>query len=521
MLGIWIPILFVALAIGFAVGWFLRQKIGQERIAKASQFANKILEEAKTESEDLKKEKLLEAKDEIFRFKQQYDQDYKKKTQEIQRLENQLSQREINLDRKVDVLNKKERELNATNREVKVREEYLGKREHELERLIQEENEKLEHISGLSSEQAKELQLRNVLEQAKQEAAHEINEIKERAKQTASQEAKEIILRGIQRCSISHVVESTVSVVELPEDEMKGRIIGREGRNIRSFESATGIEVLIDDTPKTVVLSGFDPLRREIARISLEKLISDGRIHPGRIEEVVAKTREEMNDRFLEIGEQTMHDVGVHGIHQELVRLLGKQHFRMYYGQNLLQHSKEVAVLAGEMAWQLGLDKTLAMRAGLLHDIGQTAEEYSDASPYEIGLELVKKFGEGPVVQNAIEVQSGKKDVAVISPVAILVEVANSISITRPGAQKEMLNNYLKRMKKLEEIASSFTGVLAAYAIQAGREIRVMVEHNVVDDVQAQLLADEIMKKLKGAVEFPGQIKINVIREFRAIDYAK
>jgi ribonuclease Y len=310
-------------------------------------------------------------------------------------------------------------------------------------------------------------------------------------------------------------------MVKLPEDEMKGRIIGREGRNIRAFESATGIEVLIDDTPQTVVLSGFDSLRREIARQAMEKLIYDGRIHPGRIEEVVEKAREEINVKIQELGEQAVHEIGLHGVHPELVRLLGKQHFRTTYGQNLLQHSKEVADLSGMIASQLGLDVTLAKRAGLLHDIGKAADEYGDAPHYGTGVELAKKYGEDEVIQNVIACQSPAPGVEVISPIAVLVQIADAISVSRPGAQKEMLDNYLKRMAALEQIANSFSGVLRAYAIQAGREIRVIVEHSVVDEVKAQILADDIVKKIQQEIEYPGQIRVTVIREYRAVDFAK
>lgn len=516
----WVIIACGAALLGFAVGWFLRQHLGQQKLARAYKLAEKVLEEARAEGEDLKREKLLEAQDETFKQKQQLEQEHTAKLAQIQTLEQQLSNREVNLDRKVDILNKKDRELQQQADELRRREDAVRVRNEELDGLIAEENKKLEQISGLSSEQAREIQLKNVLEQARQEATEEAQEIKDKARQRANEEAQQIVLQAIQRCAISHVVESTITSITLPDDEMKGRIIGREGRNIRSFESATGIEVLIDDTPQTVTLSGFDPIRREIARQAMEKLIHDGRIHPGRIEEVVARTRDEINEKIMEMGEHALHDLGIHGVHNELVRLLGRQHYRMHYGQNLLQHSKEVAFLAGEMASQLGLDVGLARRAGILHDIGQTAEEYSDAPPHEIGLELVKKFDEGPVVQNVVERQ-GNPDVPVASPISVLVDVANSVSISRPGARKEMLDNYLKRMHKFEKIARSFKGVVASYAIQAGKEMRVIVEHNVVDDAQARILCEEITKKVKKEVDFPGQIKVIVIREFRAIDYAK
>lgn len=521
MLSTWILYLLISAVIGFTLGWLLRQHLGRDKIAKATEYANKLIEEARTESENLKQEKTLEIKDEMFQMRQAFERESKAKLNEIHRLEKQLSVREINLDRKVDILNKKEQELNLLNKELNSKKQTLTKREKELEQLIQEENVRLEQISGLTSEEARKIQMQNILEKAKKEAAHEIREIREQAKQTANREAREVILQAIQRSAVDQVVETTVSIVNLRDDEMKGRIIGREGRNIRTFESATGIEVLIDDTPQTVILSGFDPFRREIARIAMEKLILDGRIHPGRIEEVVAKTHEEINERILELGEQVLLEVGIHGIHPELIRLLGKQHYRTNYGQNLLQHSKEVALLAGGMAAQLGLDIALTKRAGLLHDIGKTADEYSDAPPHEIGVELAKKFGEGEIVQNAIAVQAPTDAVNIISPITILVQTADAVSVSRPCAQKEMLENYIKRMRKLEEIANLFTGVLRSYAIQAGREIRVMVEHNIVDDVQAEILCENISQKIKEQSEYPGQIKVTVIREYRSIEYAK
>ncbi|MFQ6113264.1 MAG: ribonuclease Y [bacterium] len=521
MISTWMLYLFVGTVIGFILGWFLRQHLGQARIAKATEYADRLIEEAKTESENLKQAKLLEFKDEMFKTKQEFERESKSKLNEIHRLEKQLSIREINLDRKVDILNKKEQEVNLLNKELSSKSQALNKREEELERLIQEENLRLEQISGLTTEEAKKIQMQNMLEKAKKEAALQIREIREQAKQRASREAREIILQALQRSAIDQVVETTVSIVNLPDDEMKGRIIGREGRNIRTFESATGIEVLIDDTPQTVILSGFDPLRREIAKVALEKLISDGRIHPGRIEEVVAKTRDEINEQILELGEQALLDIGIHGLHPELVRLLGKQYYRTTYGQNLLQHSKEVSILAGGMAAQLGLDITMAKRAGLLHDIGKTADDYSDAPPHEIGVELAKKFGEGEIVQNAIAGQAPTNDINIISPISVLVQIADAVSVSRPGAQKEMLQNYIKRMKKLEDSANSFAGVLRSYAIQAGREIRVMVEHNIIDDVQAEILSENIAQKIQEELEYPGQIKVTVIREYRSIDYAK
>ncbi|MFQ5638843.1 MAG: ribonuclease Y [bacterium] len=517
----WIFIAVMAVSLGFIAGWFLRQLFGQKKISKATEYAEKILEEAKSEADSLKKNKILEAKDEIFQQKQQLERESKNRDNALKQLEKQLSNRELNLDRKVDVLNKKERKLQILGNDLRNKQDYVSKKEVELERLFQEENLKLEQISGLSNEEAKKIQMQNLLESVKKETALEIREIRDKSRQVATREAREIIIQAIERSSISHVVDTTVSIVNLPDDEMKGRIIGREGRNIRAFESATGIEVLIDDTPRVVVLSGFDPLRREIARKSLEKLIYDGRIHPGRIEEVVEKSREEMDEHIYEIGEQTLLDAGLHGVHSEFVRLLGKQNFKTSFGQNLLQHSKEVSTLAGMMASQLGLDVRLAKRAGLLHDIGKAAEEYSETPFYEIGVELAKKFGESEIIQNVIAAQSPRKDVTILSPITIIVQVADGVSVSRPGAQKEVLEKYLHRMKSLEDIAYSFSGVLHAYAVQAGSEVRVIVEHSIVKDSKAQILANDITQKIKSQVEYPGQIKVTVIREYRSIHYAK
>jgi ribonuclease Y len=510
-----------AAAIGFWSGWLLRQSVGTKKIADATNEARNILDEAKAESENLKREKLLEAKEQIFQMKQDFEREAKDKQREFYKLEKDLSTREVNLDRKVDILNKKEKEVSERTKNLNQKAEFVTRREAELEQLVQEENVRLEQISGLTSEEARAIQMKNILDTTRRECAAEVQEIREQTKREATKEARDIILQALERSSISHVVDTTVSVIQLPDDEMKGRIIGREGRNIRAFEAATGIEVLIDDTPRTVTLSGFNPIRRAVARQSMDKLIYDGRIHPGRIEEVVDKSREEIDEKIIELGEQIIHDIGIHGVHAEMVRLLGKQHFRTTYGQNLLLHSKEVAVLAGQMAAQLGLDIVAAKRAGLLHDIGKTAEDYGETPHYDIGVELAKKFGESEIVQNAIAAQAPHDDVEIIHPLTVLVKIADAVSVSRPGAQKEMLENYITRMTRLEEIAMSFSGVLIAYALQAGRELRIMVEHAMVDDAKAQSLADKVVKRLQEEMEFPGQIKISVIREYRAIDFAK
>lgn len=511
----------VAAVAGLVIGWFLRQHVGKDKVARAESYAQRIVREAEAEAETISKERLLEAEEEIFRLKQQAEDEITNRQQELQQLEKELKSKEFNLERKADVLSKKEQELQTIDEDLQARAKALKTKEEELEALLEEENRRLEQISGLTNEEAKRIQMENLLERARSEAAQELREIRERTRQTAEREAREIVLQAIQRSAVDHVVESTVSVVKLPSDDMKGRIIGREGRNIRTFEQITGIEVLIDDTPEMVVLSGFDPIRREVARISLEKLIYDGRIHPGRIEEVVEKTREEMEEKMVQFGEAAMLEVEIHGIHHELLRHLGRLHFKTSYGQNLLQHSKEVAALAGMMAAQLGLDPSLARRAGLLHDIGKAVDAYSEGPPAEIGAELAKRYGESEAVVNAIAYQNRLEKVEVLHPVAILVDAADAISVSRPGARREMLDQYFKRMQNLEEICLSFPGVTRCYALQAGREIRVIAEHEEIDDARAQRLADEIAKKIQDSLAYPGQIRVTVIREYRAVDLAR
>jgi ribonuclease Y len=505
--------------LAFILGWFINKKVGQGKITSAEKIAEKIVSDAEREAETLKKEKLLEAKDESFRLKQNFDSEMKARRTELQRSEKLLANKELNMDRKVDLLNKKERDLKIQEKVVKDKERLNNKKETDLDRLIVEQNEKLEKISGISNEEAKRILMDNLITKAKQEAAQLIKEIKDKARLNANREAKEIIIQAIQRTAADHSVETTVSVLNLPNDEMKGRIIGREGRNIRAFETATGIEVIVDDTPEAVILSGFDPYRREIAKISLEKLIGDGRIHPARIEEVVEKARQEMEERVVEEGEKALLDCGVHDVHPEIVKLLGKLKYRTSYGQNVLQHSIEVSYLAGLMAAELQLDPVLAKRAGLLHDIGKAIDKYTEGTHTSIGTELAKKYGEGEVVQNAIA--SHHEDVPQISPIAVLLQAADAISSSRPGARRETLEGYVKRLNKLEELAESFHGVTKTYAIQAGREVRVMVEHEKLDDAMCEQLAGDIAQKIQAEMEYPGQIKVTVIREFRAIDYAK
>lgn len=505
--------------ITFFLGWYIRKRYAEAAISSAEQAAKTIISDAKREAETLKKEKLLEVKDEWFKLKHNFDNETKGRRNELQKFEKQLSKRELNMDRKVDILNKKEKDLKNLDRNLKEKERVLHKKIAEVDRLVEEQNVKLEKISGISNEEAKKILMDNLIERAKQEAAQSVKEIKDRAKLNANREAKEIIIQAIQRTAADHSVETTVSVVNLPHDEMKGRIIGREGRNIRAFETATGIEVIVDDTPEAVILSGFDPYRREIAKFSLEKLISDGRIHPARIEEVVDKAKGEMEERIVEEGEKALLECGVHGVHPELVKLLGKLKYRTSYGQNVLQHSIEVSYLCGLMAAELELDAVMAKRAGLLHDIGKAIDKETEGTHTVIGGELAKKYNECEIVQNAIA--SHHEDVEMISPLSVLVQAADSISGSRPGARRETLEGYVKRLRKLEQLAESFTGVSKTYAIQAGREVRVMVEPEKIDDALSEQLASDIAQKIQTEIEYPGQIKITVIREFRAVDYAK
>jgi ribonuclease Y len=508
---------------GFFIGWLLRQKAGRDKIARAESYVQQLLTDARQEAENLKKAKQLEIQEEVFHKRQDLEQEVKNRRSELQKAESQIANRELNLDRKVDLFNRKERELKQMESSLQVREQALKVHEQELSRLITEENRRLEQISGLTNEEAKSIQLNNYLEIARQEAAQSAKEILDKARAQANQAAKNIIIEALQRTSVNHVAESTVSVVNLPSDDIKGRIIGREGRNIRMFEATTGIEVLIDDTPDMVMLSGFDPIRREVAKLSLEKLIADGRIHPGRIEEVVAKTRQEFNERFMEYGEHAAIEAGVHGLHTELIRALGKLKYRTSHGQNLLQHSIEVAILAGLMAAELELDAASAKRAGLLHEIGLAVDNDSEGgAPGEIGIELAKKFGENELVQNAILwAHHSDNNAPALAAISVIVAAANEISISRPGARKEMLENYFQRMRQLEEICRSFPGVMQTYALQAGREIRVIVEHNLVDDAKAEQIALSIAQKIHDSMHYPGQIKVTVVREYRSVSFAK
>lgn len=503
----------------FFLGYMVRRQIAEKKIKTAEAKVKQILEEATRQAENRRKEVELESKDLLFKMRQEFENQTKDRRAELSNIERRLIQKEENLDRKVDILDRKEKEIIQRERGLVGKENQLTSKERELNELIAQEKQMLQKVSGLTVDDAKKLLLERVQQEAKQEIAVLIRKMEDEAKETADKKAKEIISLAIQRCSADHTVESTVSVVSLPNDEMKGRIIGREGRNIRALEVATGVDVIIDDTPEAVTLSGFDMYRREIARVSLERLIEDGRIHPGRIEEVVEKVKKEMETSIREEGERAAFDVGIHGLHPEIIKLLGRLKYRTSYGQNVLQHSKEVAYIMGVMAGELGLDFNLAKRIGLLHDIGKAVSHEVEGTHAKIGAELAKKFGENDLVVNAAEAHH--EDTESKSIYGILAQAADAISATRPGARRETLETYIKRLEKLEEIADSFKGVEKAYAIQAGREIRVIVQPEKITDEQAISLSRDITKKIEDGLEYPGQIKVTVIRETRAIEYAK
>jgi len=517
-----IPVVIVSIVLGmvlFLFGWFARKWSSESKLMCTEKLAEKIIADARKEAETQKHAALLEAKEEWYKAKEAFDRDTQNRKAELSRLEKRFAEREANLNRKVDILEKKEAELRKKERDLAVREKSLADKDVELSRLVREETLRLEKIAGMTADEAKQVLISNLEAEARAEAAQMVRQIREEAERKGDREAKEILTLAIQRCAADHVVESTVSVVSLPNEEMKGRIIGREGRNIRSFELATGIDVIIDDTPEAVILSGFDPVRREVAKISLERLVADGRIHPARIEEIVAKVQAEMDENIREVGEQVSLDVGVHGLHPELIKLLGRLQYRTSYGQNVLQHAKEVAYLAGMMAAELKFDVPLAKRAGLLHDIGKAVDHEAEGTHTQIGGDLAEKYGENPGVVHAIS--SHHSDTVTESAISVLVQAADAVSSARPGARRETLETYVKRLEKLEKIADSFKGVAKAFAIQAGREIRIMVESKEIDDAKAGDLAGEIARKVEKELEYPGQVKVVVIRETRSIEYAK
>ena len=489
-----------------------RKKSYESKIGSAEEKSREIIDEALKVAETKKKEALLEAKEENLKAKNELEKETRERRAEIQRYERRVLSKEENLDKKAEAMERKESSLVS-------REDSLKKRTAEVEELFAKEQEELEKISGLTSDQAKEYLLKSVEADVKHDTAKLIKELEARAKEEADKKAREYVVTAIQRCAADHVAETTISVVQLPSDEMKGRIIGREGRNIRTLETMTGVELIIDDTPEAVVLSGFDPVRREVARIALERLIVDGRIHPARIEEMVEKAQKEVENMMREEGEAAALEVGIHGIHPELVKLLGKMKFRTSYGQNALKHSIEVAQLSGLLASEIGVDVRLAKRAGLLHDIGKSVDHEMEGSHVQLGSELCKKYKESATVINAVESHHG--DVEPTSLISCIVQAADTISAARPGARRETLETYTNRLKQLEDITNSFKGVDKSFAIQAGREVRIMVVPEQVSDDDMVLMAREISKKVESELEYPGQIKVNVIRESRVTDYAK
>ena len=500
------------IAIGFFVGMIYRKKVAEREIGSAEMEATRLINEAIRSGESRKKEMLLEAKDEIHRSRTEHDKEVKERRAELSKQERRLEQKEATLDKKTEAFERKEEEL--AKKLAKVTETQAAAEEIKKQQL-----EKLEQISELTQEQAKQYLLKSIEEEVRHDAAMKIKEIEGQLKDDAENLAREVIATAIQRCAADHAAETTVSVVALPNDEMKGRIIGREGRNIRTLETITGVDLIIDDTPEAITVSSFDPVRREIARLALEKLIVDGRIHPTRIEDMVEKARKEVDRTIREEGERACYETGVHNLNPELVKILGRQKYRTSYGQNVLNHSIEVSHIAGLMASELGVDVALAKRAGLLHDLGKAIDHEVEGSHVQLGADLARKYKENPVIVNAIEAHHG--DVEPKTVIAVLVQAADAISAARPGARRENVENYIRRLQKLEELTGTYPGVDKAYAIQAGREVRIMVKPEVVTEDNMILLARDIAKKIESELEYPGQIKVNVIRETKAVEYAK
>lgn len=501
-----------AAVIFFVVGFFLRKTLAEKKIQSAEAESLRLVEEGRKEAEAAKKEILVEAKDEAFKIKNDAEREAKERRIEVQRQERRVSQKEENLDRKLENLEKKDEILNSR---IKASEARMA----EVDRCIAEQNEVLQKIAGMTSEEARELLMNRVESETRHEMAMRLADLEAEYKETADDKAKNLIALAIQRCAADSVSEQTVSVVDLPNDEMKGRIIGREGRNIRAIETLTGVDLIIDDTPEAIAISTFDPVRREVARLALEKLVSDGRIHPSRVEEMVEKCRKEVDAAIKKAGEQATFETGIHGLNPELIKLLGRLKYRTSYGQNVLRHSIEVSLISGMIASELGVDVGMAKRAGLLHDIGKAMTHEVDGSHVQIGVDIARKYKEPKDVIHAIEAHHG--DVEPTTYIAMIVQAADAISAARPGARRENLENYIKRLQKLEEIASSFKGIEKAFAIQAGREIRIMVKPDEVSDDEMIFLARDIARKVEAELEYPGQIKINVVRETRQSEYAK
>jgi len=509
----------IGAATGFYLGNVYRRKVFESKLSSAEELSQKILENSKKEAETIKREARLLAKDEMLKAQSDLDRESRERRTELARLEKRLIQKEENLEKKVDLIDRKEFDVNQREKKCSKRERALEIRGQELQSQIDEAKLRLEKIAGIGKEEAKNLLMESLIEEVKHESARQVKQIEEQTRELADKKAKQILALAIQRYGGDYVAERTVSIVNLPNDEMKGRIIGREGRNIRALEAATGVDLIIDDTPEAVILSAHNPIRREIAKISLERLVSDGRIHPGRIEEIVKKVEQEIEDTIRETGEQATFDVGVHGIHPELIKLLGRLKYRTSFGQNVLQHSIEAAFLCGVMASELHLDVKEAKRAALLHDIGKAVDHEVEGSHAIIGADLAKKHGESETIVNAIAAHH--EEIKPDSVLPLLVQAADALSGARPGARKEMLETYVKRLEDLERIACSFAGIEKSYAIQAGREIRIMVESSKVTDENAVMLSRDIAKKIETELSYPGQIKVIVIREVRAVEYAK
>lgn len=515
----YIIIVCVIAFLGGVVGFLVRKRFSEASIVSAKEVAKRLIEEAEQKAEMLKKEALLQAKDQFYQEKAEFEKEMADKRQELQNLERRIAQRESHLDKKIEVLDAKEADIGRRENVLIQRERMIQEQERKLAAMLEKQRAQLESIAKMSSEEAKRLLIESMEDEAKHEAAKRIKKIEDEMREQADKKAKEIISLAIQRYAGEYVAEKTVSVVNLPNEEMKGRIIGREGRNIRALETATGIDLIIDDTPEAVILSGFNPIRREIARIALERLVSDGRIHPARIEEIVQKVEQEVETAIREAGEQATFDVGVHGIHPELIKLIGRLKYRTSFGQNVYQHSLEVAFLCGIMASELGLNVKQAKRAGLLHDIGKAVDHETEGSHGKIGAELAKKYGESAAVVHAIACHHEEERPESI--LDILVEAADALSGARPGARREMLETYVKRLEDLEKIAQSFPGVEKSYAIQAGREVRIMVQPDRISDEDSVVLCRDIARKIEKEMTYPGQIKVTVIREMRSVDYAK
>jgi ribonuclease Y len=506
-------------AVGFLVSYFAGAKVAATKKESAEAEAKVVLQEAEKKAEAIKRTKIDEADDKFRELKRKYDSERDSKEAKLRNLEKELRKREEGIEQKLEVINKKERTLSTMEADVTRKASTIDAKTKQIDVLLEEQNVRLERITGMSKEDAKKFLIDNMVNDAKADAAQLVKDVRDEAKLNARKEAQRIVLMAIQRTASDHCVESTVSVVNLQTEEMKGRIIGREGRNIRAFEAATGVDLIIDDTPEAVVVSGFDPFRREVARVSLERLMGDGRIHPARIEEVVEKVRKELEEEVVRVGENALMELGIHNIHPEMIRYVGRMKYRSSYGQNLLAHSIEVGFLTGIMANELGLDVNLAKRAGLLHDIGKVIDRELEGPHALLGMELVKKYKEHPLVVNAVGAHHD--DIEMESPIAVLVQSADSISGARPGARRESLENYIKRLQQLEEIATSFDGVTKTFAIQAGREVRVIIEPDRIDDLRADQLANDIAGRIETEMEYPGQIRVTVVRERRSVAIAK